>query len=78
MKLSEEKWQEGHIVCNADTEKWVDDYVERETAAARMWVHDTEAVIRQELTDIKTAKNTGTTARKPQTTFGEEMNAIGV
>jgi hypothetical protein len=34
-KLAAEKRRETHILSNEDKEKWIEDYVERETAGAR-------------------------------------------
>jgi len=34
-KLSVEKRQETHFLSNEEKEKWIEDYVERETAVAR-------------------------------------------
>jgi len=44
-KLAAEKWPETHLISNEEKEKWIEDYVERETAAARNLVEDTEAAV---------------------------------
>jgi len=70
-KLGAEKRQEMHFLSNAEKEKWIVDYVERETAVARTRVQDAETAMAQELKDMTTA--TG----KPETMFEEMLNAIG-
>jgi Uri superfamily endonuclease len=35
MKLAAEKRQERHFLSNQEKEKWIEDFVERETAVAR-------------------------------------------
>jgi hypothetical protein len=47
-KLAAEKRQETHFLSNEEKEKWIEDYVERETAEARKRVEDTEAAVQQE------------------------------
>ena len=42
-KLAVEKRQETQFLCNEEKEKWIQDYVERETAGARKRVEDAEA-----------------------------------
>jgi len=58
-------------------EKWIKDYVERETAVARKGVQDAETAMMQELNDMTTAENVGATTGKPEITFEEMLNAIG-
>jgi len=48
-KRSAEKRQETHILSNEAKEKWIDDYVERETTVARKRVQDPETASMQEL-----------------------------
>jgi len=76
-KLSAEKRQEAHFLSNEEKEKWIEHYVERETAVARKRVHDAETAIMQELKDMTTAESVGVTTRKPETIFEEMFNAIG-
>jgi len=45
---------------------------------ARKRVQDAETAIMQELKDMTTAESAGATNRKPETTFEEMLNAIGV
>jgi len=51
--------------------------MERETAVARKRVQDAETTIIQELNDMTTAENVGTTTGKPETTFEDMLNPIG-
>jgi hypothetical protein len=44
-------------LSNKEKEKWIEDYVERETAEARKLVEGVEATIRQELEDTEAAEN---------------------
>jgi len=73
-KLAAEKRQETHFLSNEEREKWIEDFVERETAVARKRVQDAETAIMQDMT---TAENWGATTGKPETTFEEMLNAIG-
>jgi len=47
-KLSAEKRQETHVLSNEEKEKWIEDYVDRETAVARKQVQDAKTAIMQE------------------------------
>jgi len=53
-------------------EKWIEDYVERETTGARKRVEDAEAAVQQEQDNMMHAEITGLTSREPGKTF-EEM-----
>jgi len=53
MKLSAENIGETHNLSNEDTEKWIEDYVDRETALARMRVQHAETAIMQEQEHIR-------------------------
>ena len=44
-KLAAEKRRETHFLSNEEKEKWIEDYVERETAGARKRVEDAEAAV---------------------------------
>jgi hypothetical protein len=46
-KLAAKKRQETHFFSNEEKEKWIEDYVERETAGARKQVEDAEAAVQQ-------------------------------
>jgi hypothetical protein len=73
-KLAAEKRQKTHFLSNEEKEKWIEDFVERETAVGRKRVQDAETAIMQHM---MTAENGGATALKPQTTVEEMFNAIG-
>jgi len=73
-KLAVEKIQEMHLLSNEEKEKWIEDFVERETTVARKPDQDTERATMQDMT---TAENRGATTLKPKTTFEEMLNAIG-
>jgi hypothetical protein len=73
-KLAAEKRQETHFLSNEEKEKWIEDFVERETAVARKRVQDTETVI---MHNMMTADNGAATTGKPKTAFEEILNAIG-
>jgi hypothetical protein len=72
-KLAAEKRQRTHILSNEVKEKWMEDFVERDTAVARKKVQDVETAMMQDMT---TAEKRGTTTRKPETTIEEMLNAI--
>jgi len=74
--LSAENRRETHFLSNEEREKWIEAYVERQTAVARKRVQDAETAIMQELKDMTSAESMGATTRKPETTFEEIMNAI--
>jgi hypothetical protein len=76
-KLAAEKRRETHFLSNEEKEKWIEDYVERETAGARKRVEDAEAAVQQEQDDMTHAEIAGLTPREPEKTFEEMMAAIG-
>jgi hypothetical protein len=76
-RLPAENRQEKDFLNNEEKEKWIEDYVERETAVARKRVQDAETAILQELKDMTTAESAGGTTRKPETKFEEMLNATG-
>jgi len=47
IKLAAENRLETHFLNNEEKEKWIEDYVERETAGARERVEDAEAAVHQ-------------------------------
>jgi len=71
-----EKWQETHFLSNDEKPKWIEDYVERETAGARKRVEDAEAAVQQEQDDITHAEIAGWTSREPEKMFEEMLVAI--
>jgi hypothetical protein len=62
MKLGAEKKQETHGLSNKETENWIDDFVNSDSAVARKRVQDAETVIMQDMT---TAEHGGATTGKP-------------
>jgi hypothetical protein len=76
-KLAAEKRREMHSFRNADKEKWIEDYVERETAGARKWVDDPEVAVQQEQDDMTHPEIAGLTSREPENTVEETLVAIG-
>jgi len=75
-KIPAEKWRETYCLSNEEKEKWIEDYVERETAVPSKRVQDAETAIMQELKDMTTAESVGATTRNAETTFEEMLNAI--
>jgi len=55
-KLAVEKRRETHFLSNEEKEKWIEHYVERETARARKRVEDAEAAVQQEQDDMTQAE----------------------
>jgi len=66
-----------HFIRNEEKEKWIEDYVERETVGARQPVGDAEAAIRQEQEDTERAENMRLMTIMPKKMFHEMMIAIG-
>jgi len=52
-KLVAGKQWESHLVSNDEKEKWIEDYVDRETAVARQRVEDAETAIKVEQEDVR-------------------------
>jgi len=75
-KLAAEKRRETHFLSNEETEKWIEDYVKRETAGARKRVEDAEAAVQQEQDDMTQTEIAGLTSREPEKTFEEMLVAI--
>jgi len=75
-KLAPEKRRETHFLSNEEKEKWIEDYVERETAGARKRVEDAEAAVQHEQDNTTYGEIAGLTPREPEKTFEEMMAAI--
>ena len=71
------KQREIHFLSNQEKEKWIEDYIERETARAGKRVEDAEAAVQQEHCDMMHAEIAGSTSREPENTFEEMLVAIG-
>jgi len=76
-RLAAEKRRETHFLSNEEKEKWIDDFVERETAGARKRVDDAEAAVQQEKDNMTHAELAGLTSRMPEKTFEDMLIAIG-
>ena len=70
------KRRETHFLSNEDQDKWIKDYVERETSGARKRVEDAEAAVQHEQEDMRNAENMGLTKGEPEKTFTAMMVAI--
>jgi len=75
--LAAEKRREMHFLSNQEKEKWIEDYVTRETAVARMRVQDPAAAVQQRQDDMKHDEIAGLMYREPEKTF-EEIVTGGV
>jgi len=75
-KLAAEKRRQTHFLSNEEKEKWIEDYVEGETAGARMRVEDAEAAVQQEQDDMTHDEIAGLTSREPEKMFEEMLVAI--
>jgi len=76
-KVAAGRRRETHFLSNKEKEKWIEDYVEGETAVARKRVEDAETAIKQRQGDMRNAEKAGLTTTKPEITFEEMLNAIG-
>jgi hypothetical protein len=76
-KLAAEKRRETDFLSNEEKEKWIEHYVERETAGARNRVKDAEAAVQQGQDDMTHAEIAGLTSTEPEKTFEEMLDAIG-
>jgi len=76
-KLTVGKRRETHFSSNEEKEKWIVDYVERETAVARKRVEDAETATKQAEEDMRNPEKVGSSTTKPETTFEEMLNTIG-
>jgi len=65
-KLGAEEQHEMHFLYNEDKEKWIQDYVERETTGARKRVEHAEAAVQQEKDDTWKAETTRLMNREPE------------
>jgi len=66
-----------HFWSNEDKEKWIEDYVDRETTSARKRVEDAETTIMQGQAGMSNPEKEWSTTRKPEKSFEEMLNAIG-
>jgi len=75
--LAVEKQRETHFLSNEEKEKWIEDYVERETAGARKRVEDAEAAVQKDQDAMTHAEVAGLTSRKPEKSFEGMLVTIG-
>jgi len=75
-KLAAEKQRETHFLSNEEREKWIDDYLEQETAVARKRVQDAETTMMQEGEHMGNVEKGRLTTTKPEISFEEMLNAI--
>jgi len=66
-----------HFLSNKVKEKWIEDFVDGETAVARKGVQDAETAIMQEQEQMRNVENALSTTTKPERTFKEMLNDIG-
>jgi len=76
MVLAAKEWWETHILSNEEQAKWIEDYIERETAEARKRVEDPEAAGQQEQDNTRKAENARLMNREAEKTFQEMMVAV--
>jgi hypothetical protein len=65
-----------HFLSNEAKEKWIEDYVERETAGARKGVEDSQTVVQQERNNMRDTEIAGLTSREPKKMLEEMLVAI--
>jgi hypothetical protein len=75
-KVGVEEQRETHFLSNNEKEKWIEDYVEQETAGARKRVEDAEAAVQQEQEDMTHAEIVRLTSRDPEMTCDVMLVAI--
>jgi hypothetical protein len=76
-KLAVEKQRETHILSKEEREKWIENYVERETAVASKRVQDAETAMMQEQEHMENVEMRRSTTTKPEITFEQMLNAVG-
>jgi len=76
-KFATEKQRETHCLSNEQKGKWIEDYVERETAGARKRVEDAEAAVEHEQDDMTHAEIAGLMSRECEKTFEKMHFNIG-
>jgi hypothetical protein len=62
---------------NEEKGKWIEEYVDRETAVASKPVQNAETLIMQEQEHVRHVGKARSTTTQPETTFKEMLNAIG-
>ena len=72
-----ERKEKTNCLDNIEKEKWIEDYVERETTVARKGVEDAETAVKREQEVIGCAESEVLTGRESGQTFDEMLDAIG-
>jgi len=65
-----------HISNDEEEEKWIEDYLDGETAVARELVENAETAIKNELEDMRNAEKAGLTTTNPETESEEMLHSI--
>jgi len=76
-RLAVEKRRDPHFFSNQGREKWIEDYVERETAVSRKPVHDPQTALMQEHEHMVNVKKGQSTTTKLEIPLKEMLKAIG-
>jgi len=71
MKIAVEKLCEMHNLSNDKRDKWIEDYVETETAGGRNGVEDAEAAFQKTQENMNHAEAARLTRREPKKTYDE-------
>jgi len=66
-----------YFLSNEETEWWIEDYMDWETAVVRSRVQEAKKVIMQVQEHIRKVENARATTTNPETTFQEMLNEIG-
>jgi len=75
-RAADKRW-ETHFSSNEERVKWIEEYVERETAVARKRVQDAKTAMMQEQEHMENVEKGRSTTTKSEITFEEMFNAIG-
>jgi len=76
-KLAAGQRRETHFLSHEEKEKWIEHYVESDTAVGTKSVEDAETAIKHDQDDMRNAEKAELTTTKPETTCQEMMNSIG-
>jgi len=66
-----------HFSSNEEKSKWIEDYVDRETAVVKKRVQDAKTALMQEQEQMRKVEKARSTTTKPETTYDKMLNAIG-
>jgi hypothetical protein len=76
-KLAAERRQQTNLLQSKDNEKWIEDYVERETAVDKKQVEDAKTAIKQEQNNTTSGESGRLTCREPRQMIEEILDPIG-